>query len=314
MMRILFTGGGGAGNEALWRLLGDRYDLHFADADRQRIDPSIPGERRHTLPWASNSDFVGSVTDLCRKLQIDVLVPSVDEELLTLSLARPRLAPTQLMLPSTNYIVMMLDKLKMATAMLKQGIPVPATRSLADGLHGVTFPCIAKPRSGRGSRGVRILRDRASAEMLAAQSDSAAESMLLQERIEGIEYTVQMLADSHTRLRGVVPVKVLLKRGVTIHGETDLEPRVIAACTAIHDAFPAAGCYNIQLMLSPDGRVLPFEINPRISTTFCLVVAAGSDPISIFLSGDQSKNLLPFTAGVQLRRYWRNHFAIGEET
>jgi carbamoyl-phosphate synthase large subunit len=312
-MKILFTGGGGAGNEAIWRLLGQRYDLHFADADPKRIDPSIPADRCHAFPWASESKFVEAVSALCQRLRVDVLIPAVDEELLSLSLARDDLAPTHLMLPSADYVAMMLDKLKMAMELSRLGIPVPATRTLADGLHGMSFPCIAKPRRGRGSRGVSMLKDQASARLLAAQLGPAAESMLLQERIEGAEYTVQMLADSGTRLHSIVPVKVLLKNGVTIRGATDPEPRVIAACRGIHDALPAAGCYNIQLMLSPDGRVLPFEINPRISTTFCLVVASGRDPIEIFFSRDWSASLLPFTGGVQLHRHWKNHFSISGE-
>jgi carbamoyl-phosphate synthase large subunit len=40
--RILFTGGGGAGSEALWRLLHGKHELYFADARPEAIAPVIP--------------------------------------------------------------------------------------------------------------------------------------------------------------------------------------------------------------------------------------------------------------------------------
>ena len=308
MIKILFTGGGGAGNEALWRLLGNRYILHFGDADSSSIDPSIPKDRRHELPWASDVDFVKKIADLCRLLDIDLLVPSVDEELLALAHNANAFLPTRLMLPHKDYVETMLDKLQKIKALSQKEIPVPFSRTLVDDLKDIHFPCISKPRSGRGSRDVRVLNSIADAMSLKATLGGAAEKMLVQDKIEGVEYTVQMVADDAGQLRAIVPVRVDIKRGITISAETEAETQVIAACRAIHHAVPTAGCYNIQLMLTTEGRVLPFEINPRISTTFCLVVAAGIDPVAIFLEQDRNDSILPFVAGIKLRRHWTNIF------
>jgi carbamoyl-phosphate synthase large subunit len=309
MIKILFTGGGGAGNEALWRLLGDHYTLHFGDADSSAIDPCIPQDRRHQLPWASDPDFVEKMADLCRRLGIDLLVPGVDEELLALARNANVLAPTRLMLPHADYVETMLDKLHMIRSLSEKEIPVPFSRTLVDDLKDIHFPCISKPRSGRGSRDVRVLNSIADAMSLKSTLGDAAEKILVQDKIEGVEYTVQMVADDSGRLRAIVPVRVGIKRGITIRAETEAEPQVVAACRAIHQAIPTAGCYNIQLMLTAEGAVLPFEINPRISTTFCLAVAAGIDPVAIFLEQDRNDSILPFVAGIQLRRHWTNLFS-----
>lgn len=308
MIKVLFTGGGGAGNEALWRLLGDRYILHFGDADSGTIDPSIPEDRRHELPWASDVDFVKKMADLCRFLDIDLLVPSVDEELLALARNANELAPTRLMLPHADYVETMLDKLQMIRSLSQKEIPVPCSRTLVDDLKDIHFPCISKPRSGRGSRDVRVLNSIADAMSLKSNLGDAAEKMLVQDKIEGVEYTVQMVADDVGQLRAIIPVRVGIKRGITLRAETEAEPQVITACRAIHYAIPTAGCYNIQLMLTTEGKILPFEINPRISTTFCLVVAAGIDPIGIFLLQDRNDTILPFFSGIELRRHWTNIF------
>lgn len=308
MIKVLFTGGGGAGSEALFRLLGEKYTIYFGDADVTAIDPSIPTDRRCELPWAADLDFVGKMDVLCRRLDIDLLIPGVDEELLALAKNADVLAPTRLLLPDEKYIETMLDKLHMIDALAAMKIPVPLSRTLADDLHDIRFPCISKPRSGRGSRDVRVLDSPEDAVTLKSQLGSLAREMLVQDKIEGVEYTVQMLADSSANLRAIVPVKVGVKRGITLRAETEAEPAVIAACRAVHQALSTGGCYNIQLIMTPEGRVLPFEINPRISTTLCLVVAAGIDPISIFYGDGGGDELLPFVAGIHLRRHWANYF------
>lgn len=311
MIKVLFTGGGGAGNEALWRLLGQRYKLHFGDADPIAIDPSIPEDRRHQLPWASDPDFVGKMANLCNQLGIDLLVPGVDEELLALARNANVLAPTRLLLPHADYVETMLDKLQMIRSLSEKNIPVPFSRTLADDLKGIRFPCITKPRNGRGSRDVRVLNSISDAMSLNTTLGKAAETILLQDKIEGVEYTVQMVANAKGQLRAIVPVRIEIKRGITIRAVTEMEPRVVAACLSIHEAMSTKGCYNIQLMLTATGAVFPFEINPRISTTLCLVVAAGIDPISIFLEQIQSSETMTFTAGIQLQRHWTNHFMKG---
>ena len=308
MIKILFTGGGGVGNEALWRLLSDRYTLHFGDADHEAIDLNIPEDRRHQLPWASDPNFILKMTELCRKLNIDLLVSTVDEELLVLSRNAEDLAPTLLFLPNTDYIEMMLDKLSMIRSLSEKGIPVPMSKTLVEDLNDIHFPCIAKPRSGRGSRGVRVLNSIVDAMSLKLTLGDEVEKIMVQDKIEGAEYTVQMLADNTCRLHAIVPVRIDIKRAITIRAETEAEPRVIAACHSIHQAIPTSGCYNIQLMLTKEGKVLPFEINPRISTTFCLIVAAGIDPIAIFLEQDPNKEIPKFVEGTKLRRHWRNFF------
>jgi carbamoyl-phosphate synthase large subunit len=214
-----------------------------------------------------------------------------------------------LLLPHADYVKNMLDKLSMITLLSEKKIPVPFSRSLGDEIFGINFPCISKPRRGRGSRDVRVLNSIEDAIALKSTLGPAADKTLIQDKVEGIEYTVQMVADASANLCAIVPVKVGIKRGITILAETEVEARVIKACRAIHQALPTVGCYNIQLMLTARGQALPFEINPRVSTTLCLVVAAGVDPIGIFLDGIQSNLPITFTAGIQLRRHWVNHIS-----
>jgi carbamoyl-phosphate synthase large subunit len=270
MKRLLFTGGGGAGNELIWRLWHERYELYFADCDADAFHPSIPSGRHKIIPRAGAEmrnvlgRFINTQTHVDD--YVDLIIPGVDEEL-------PWLADLpHVMSPGGNYINTMLDKYVSMKVLRQHKVPVPNT-------------WIEKPLHGRGSRGVTVR----------------------QEHLEGQEYTVMMCATHNKVLRCVVPVRVELKRGVTLRGVTEANQAVIDACVKIHHAIPAAGTYNIQCMQCYDSRVLPFEINPRISTTFCLGVAADVNPVAIWYDTDKSERpLQKFAERVTLRRYWHN--------
>src|SRR5215213_11892090 len=100
--RLLFTGGGGAGSEALHRLL-QGYDVHFADADTEAKPATVPADAWHSVPLASAPAFLDELRRLCRDLQVDVLIPGVDEELLAIARSRHTIA-REVMLPATEFV------------------------------------------------------------------------------------------------------------------------------------------------------------------------------------------------------------------
>ena len=303
-MKILFTGGGGAGSEAIYRLLKDKYIVYFSDANIDNIHPSIPNDRKHLIPLAEDSRFVEKVVHLCVKLSIDLIVPTVDEELYMLS----ELKTFNVMSPDPLYINTMLDKLHSSIALLEAGLDAPETILFEDFKvdNWLYFPCIAKPRSGRGSRNVHILDSMHQVKAYLSLTKLNGREAVLQKKIIGQEYTVLMAADSNKRLHAIVPVKVKCKRGITIDAVTEYNDYIKRSCMSIHRAFPTHGCYNIQLILTEDGKVFTFEINPRISTTFCMGIMAGIDPIEIYINKKQPDSLLPFKTGIKLKRYWKN--------
>jgi carbamoyl-phosphate synthase large subunit len=307
LKKLLFTGGGGAGNEALNRLWAGRYDMHFADADRAAISPTISRDHAHAIPFASDEGFASGLAAVCRNLSIDVLIPSVDEELPSMTEIMSQVDKTEILVPAAEYVATMLDKMDTAKALDDAGLDAPKT-VLLDDASSLGFPCIAKPRQGRGSRGFAVLENADAAQ--AYGNLYGAKETVAQELLVGQEYTVVMVADRKGTLDAVVPVRVAIKRGITISAETDQNETVINACTAIHRALPTSGTYNIQLMLCDDGRVVPFEINPRISTTFCLAVAAGVDPVALYMGEGGSGD---FKAGVTLSRHWNNVFTGMDE-
>lgn len=311
MKTLLFTGGGGAGSEALSRLLCKRYEVHFADADNDAKPYSVPSAHWHQIPSASAPTFFEELNCLCRDLGVDLLIPGVDEELLPISQSLDSMV-CEVLVPPAEFIMAHLDKLKSNSLLLAYGLPVPKTEPLPEHQE-VSYPCIVKPRQGRGSRGVAIVHSEQELQAHVVLSRRRPDDFIVQELLLGQEYTVMIAADRAGELCAVVPVRVEIKKGITLRAETDRDERVIAACVAIHAAQPVSGCYNIQLMKAEAGDVKPFEINPRISTTACLALAAGVDFVDVYLGGKKGQScrergLLPFRAGLGLRRSWHNEF------
>jgi carbamoyl-phosphate synthase large subunit len=277
------TGGGGAGNESLWRQWHGSHELYFGDAAADVFAPCIPPQRRVQIPFATDPTFVPSMQRICSQLAIDVLIPGVDEELLPLANQHGSPAWPRVLLPQASFVATMLDKLTSMHAVRAAGLAAPHTIQLSDveELDRMAFPLIVKPRSGRGSRGVMPLERRDQVEAYLRLHGMKAERVVAQQLVAGQEYTVFVYADNRGHLRAVVPVRVLHKRGITIRARTEAQPAIVSYVSKLHEALRPTGPYNMQCMLTAQGEVMPFEVNPRISTTFCLALAAGADPLSL---------------------------------
>lgn len=312
--RLLFTGGGGAGSEALYRQLNGKYDVYFADADIEAKPYGIPSSNWFQIPYAVTPKFVDTVRELCKTLRIDLLIPGVDEELQVIADAKETF-DCELLMPTSDFINIHLDKLTSNKHLEKSGVPVPRTE-LPSQHSLLDFPCIIKPRRGRGSKGVAAVHSEKELDAHILLSRMHPDDFIMQELMTGQEYTVMMLADKRGRLSAVVPIKVSLKKGITIRAETVYSESIIEACVKIHDAYMVPGYYNIQLIETGLGEIMPFELNPRISTTACLALASGVNFIDIYLDDNNSSSgeldLVHFQKGLCLKRSWYNEFFYEE--
>lgn len=304
-MKILFTGGGGSGSEAIWNILEGRHEVYFADADITTIDPVIPAERRFEIPMAGDNGFASCVYEICINHGIDFLVPTVDEELSALADFHQS-APFNILLPSRRFVDLMLDKFLASKEIESAGLSVPETRLISE-FAGMNFPLVAKPRSGRGSRGVMVLEEEGQidAYLILQKAKGREDFFIVQQLMVGQEYTVLVSADMDGALKAILPVKVLQKKGITIKAEIEMNKAIINYVQKFQERFHGTGIYNLQCVVDYKGGVWPFEINPRVSTTFCMALRAGYDPFV----GSGMDLFLP-EEPLGLRRHWKNFFVM----
>lgn len=264
-MRVLLTGSGGPAAELL--RLEPGHDAFYADADISRIAPGIPPGLHRWIPMATDvTDFLDRVQFILDHDEIDVMVSQVDEELPLLEHLRRK--GYEILQPSQWMVVVCLDKMSCMAWLRDHGVPVPATH-------------VEKPRRGRGSKGVNVI----------------------QERLHGPEYSVQVVSDKKGEISMILPVLCIEKRGVTVHGIAGREDEVEKVCEKVHEALSGTGTYNVQGILT-EGGFKVFEINPRFSSTTGLVRHYGVDPIRVWMEGT-TKRTYPLRC-VELRRTWHN--------
>jgi carbamoyl-phosphate synthase large subunit len=276
---VLLTGAGGAALPALIdRLRGGGYRVVAVDADANAAGLYL-ADRGYRIPFANDPEFVAVLRRVCRAEEVRALVPLVDEELLASAQLASELG-IALIGPCPAFIGLSLDKYALMKRMAAAGLPTPNTRLLNAGLEGMQFPIILKPRVGRGSRGIKVLWNRGELDAYVESVQPDGQATLLQSYVQGVEYTVSVVAWRDGQVRAVVPKEVIDKRGITRIAITRRIDAIDLLCRAIQQRLRADGPFNVQLRLDPtDGTPLTFEINPRFSTTITLTQAAGVDEL-----------------------------------
>ena len=310
-MRILITGGGGASNSALFELLREKYEPHFADVDIDSRHPAIPVENFHRIEAANSENFIQSLRELEDKYKFDLIIPAVDEELTLIGSTKD--IKSDVLLPNSSFVVRNLNKFESNKFLQSKSISVPKTLLNTSKLSSIEkdigFPCILKPIFGRGSRGVTRVECPEHLRISAKYSGYENKELIVQELLVGQEYTVTISADKNGNVRAIIPARVENKKGITIEAVLESNDLIEDYCNAIHHLDNPSGLYNVQLILTEDGNPYCFEINPRISTTSCFSLVAGIDFIHNYYDDYCGQGLQKFTDGIRLKRFWLNEFS-----
>jgi carbamoyl-phosphate synthase large subunit len=277
--RVLVTGAGGPAGVAVIRSLKkhEATDVFAADMDGWASGLYlVAADRRRIVEPGLSDNFVDALLATCIADSIDVLFSTVDVELPALAKRRAEFeaAGTVLAAPSLETLTVCLDKFLLAERCVG-ALRVPTTKLLNDeGVsHDWDFPVIVKPRRGAGSRGVRVVADRAALEAIARD-----ESLIIQAFLPGDEYSVDVFANATGEVVAAVPrTRTRVDSGVSIAGRTVKDAHLESTAAAVARAIGLAGVANVQLRRDGDGHPALLEVNPRFPGAMPLTIAAGVD-------------------------------------
>ena len=102
-LRILITGGGGSATEAIYKIWKKKYELFFCDCNILKKPKIISKKRWIKIPIASSKDYLLKLNKILSSLKIDLLIPSVDEEVEIISKNRNKIR-CDLLMPSEKFI------------------------------------------------------------------------------------------------------------------------------------------------------------------------------------------------------------------
>lgn len=309
MKTVFLTGGGGAAIPGLIKSLkGKGYRVLVGDMESLSVGLYL-ADKAYKLPEGLSSEFLPAVKKICKKENVDAFIPLVDEELVSsLDLEKDKIP---VLLPREAFISLCLDKYNLMTNLVKEGITIPKTKLASEGANELKYPIIAKPRVGRGSRGVRILKSKEDLDsyMRDVQDNN---SIIMQEYIEGKEFTVSVIVWRDGNVLGVVPKEIIKKEGITKMAVSRRNEKIRNICEKIQRQMEADGPFNVQLKIDSNGDPYVFEINPRFSTSISLTMACGIDELSMLLdqalNGKKKSGPIEWEEGVVLLRQTKDVF------
>ncbi len=304
---ILLTGAGGAGTIFIIKSLIKKYRIIAVDMNKYAAGLFL-ADRSYLLPPCGSQDYLGKLDRIIKKEKVDVLIPLIDEELLSISRYYKDRKIPKILLPRENFIGLCLNKWRLMNALLKAKIPCPKTYLVKSfkKFPKNLFPCIIKPIRSRGSRGFRYLNNESDLKRYFQNNPQNKRNLIIQEIIKGTEFTISVVVSPDGEVLSVVPKEIILKKGITKIAVTRQNQNIEGVCRKIQQNFKANGPFNVQLIMDKKTN-LPkiFEINPRFSTTVALTMASGVNEVDLLIKRLFGKKVLApkFKENLTMIRY-----------
>lgn len=243
------------------------------------VNPWSPGvhlaDAAYEVPLSTAPDYVSTILEVCRREGVDVVVPTIDDELPVFAANRGLFDAEgiKVLVSSLETTLACNDKVATCDILRSAGVAAAATWTRETLPPDVGPPLFIKPRFGRGSVGAFRAQNHRELDFFL---DYVSEPCI-QDLLEGPEFTLDVFCDWDGRVVSVVPrERVVIRSGVIDRGRTVKDGRLLALGEACAAAIPFVGPVNIQCRIH-DGRPTVFEINPRFSGGIGLTIRAGAD-------------------------------------
>jgi len=279
--------------------------------DKNMIAGSSFCDSFYTVPKAMDRNYISTLLDICEKEKVQVLIPIIDQELLIVAENKDEFNSrgVTVVISDPETIRICNNKYLTFKFLKDHGFPT-ANTLIANEIKdpdSLVYPIFVKPLDGISS--INAFKVNTPEEFLIAKRK--VQNLVVQEYLEGDEYTTDVMADFAGNIFAVVPrQRISTKAGISYKGKTCKDSRLMYLGKQIAESLKIIGPANIQCMVSRD-IISYFEVNPRFSGSLPLTIAAGiNTPLWILklLNGETSPNgLLPFK-DVIMTRYWEEIF------
>jgi carbamoyl-phosphate synthase large subunit len=256
------------------RDLGLDWAVLAADAAPDLSAACHLADRSFAVPPVTSDEYIGALLDICAKEDVALLIPTIDPELLPLSTHSDRFAAKGVLINVgyPDFVRVARDKSLTAERLAGLGVESPKSISCGAGVTDtMTFPALAKPIGGSSSLG--IIRYRSAEDY---RLDPPGDGFVLQEMLEGPEYTVNVFCDGSGAFRCAVPHRrIEVRAGEVSKGRTERRSDLTIIAQKIATLNGARGAFCFQLIDSDRGPVV-FEINARFGGGYPLAHRAGA--------------------------------------
>lgn len=274
MVVVAVTGvGGAAGITVIKALKTAEAKIKIIGFDSDSLSAGFKlVSRGYLIPKATNKDFVHALLQKGIDEQVELLMPTVDEELFDLAQHRDEFmqAGIKVAVSSLKTIETTRDKWLTFERLTRAGIPTPKTW-LPDCFDNDLFPVLVKPREGRGGRDIYLCENKQEA----AFAVRKVTQPIIQEFLAAQEYTVDTFSDADGVAQIAVPRRATMRKyGLMWRGTTEHNTVIENTCKKTAEILNIIGPSCSQGFFH-NGKFKIFEAHSRIGGTTSLSVAAG---------------------------------------
>lgn len=210
------------------------------------------------VPYSYDKEYIPTIQKIIEQENVDLVIPSTDYEVYYLSLYNSELN-AYIAASDARVARIYLDKYE--SFLYHQKNDIPFSKSwLPENYDFSETQIIAKPREGRGSRGILINPDNA---------QNLPNGYMIQPLHNGTEITTSAYVTKQNKLHGLFTMERELTNGTTSKSKVifkyDNELKIIIE--KMIELGGLKGSFNLQSIVTEGNEIIPFEVNCRISGT-----------------------------------------------
>jgi len=279
-----------------------KYPVRIVSSDTNPISAGFyMSDANELLPEVESKSYLTRLFEIITKHKISILMPSSGYDIYRYSKNKRKLLKLGALpvVSDENTMEICRDKLQTYRHLSKK-FDLPATTLDPKDIRG--FPLIAKPRYGKGSKGIIKIENSIDLKYTLSKQ----RELIFQEYLPGTEYTIDVLSDLDGNPLIAVPrIRVETKAGISTVGKIVMDEKISETCKSIAKYLKIKGPCCIQMKESNDGTLKLVEVNPRLGGGTIFTALAGANFPAMILDMAMGKRVrIPKISEITVVRYF----------
>jgi carbamoyl-phosphate synthase large subunit len=279
-----------------------KYPVRIVASDSNPISAGFfMSDAHEVLPEIDSKLYITRLFEIVEKHKIEILMPSSGYDIYQYSENKEKLLKLGALPVVSDKKTMERCRDKMQTfSYLSKKFDLPFTT--LDYKRTIRFPIIAKPRYGKGSKGIVKIENEKELKYVQIKKDD----LIFQEYLPGTEYTIDVLSDLDCEPIIAVPrIRLETKAGISTMGKIVKDENISDTCKSIAKYLKIRGPCCIQMKESEEGILKIVEVNPRLGGgTFFTTLAGANFPAMILDMVYGKKLKIPKISEITIVRYF----------
>ncbi len=221
-------------------------------------------------------DYIEELISVCKSLNIKIVIPTIDTELLILAKNREKLYDEGIkpIVSSSEFVEKCRDKRLINQFFSENGIEIPVQFTKTE----FSFPLFIKPYDGSLSKDIFIINQKSELTDYHLNNPKLMFMEYLDQK-DHVEYTVDAYYNQKGYLMCAVPRKrIFIRAGEINKGVTNKNQVLIYVKEKLAYIKGARGCLTMQFFLNQStGKIYGIEINPRFGGGYPLSYLSGAN-------------------------------------